>query len=150
MLPDDRLHSIPSIEALGYLRAEPTEDLAMHDGMTYDRHHINKRSVRIAEQKAPQKNQSHKITSTQTKVLDALAKVFPGKDISHLLMNVETIQDERQRDKLFREVASSLKEHNVILPQVLEQIAKLIDTLSSRVVEKQQVVHTTPIFYYGK
>ena len=104
----------------------------------------------IAGQKATQNNQSQKVTPTQYKVLDALAKVFPGKDISHLLMNVETIQDERQRDKLFREVVSNLKEHNVILPQVLEQIAKLIDALSSRVVEKQQVVHTTPIFYYGK
>lgn len=122
----------------------------MHDRMVYDRYHINKRSVRIAEQKAPQKNQSHKITSTQTKVLDALAKVFPGRDISNLLMNVETIQDERQRDKLFREVVSNLKEHNVILPQVLEQIAKLIDALSSRVAENQYIAHTTPIFYYGK
>jgi predicted outer membrane protein len=151
VLPDGRLHSIPSIEALGYLRAEPSENLVMHDRMVYDRHHINKRSVSIAEQKAPQKNQSHKITSTQTKVLDALATVFPGRDISNLLMNVETIQDERQRDKLFREVVSNLKEHNAILPQVLEQIAKLIDALSSRVVQKSSTVaHTTPIFYYGK
>ncbi len=104
----------------------------------------------IAGQKALQNNQLQKITPTQYKVLDALAKVFPGRDISNLLMNVETIQDERQRDKLFREVVSNLKEHNAILPQVLEQIAKLIDTLSSRVAENQYIAHTTSIFYYGK
>ena len=106
--------------------------------------------MRIAGQKALPNNQQQKITPTQYKVLDALAKVFPGRDISNLLMNVETIQDERQRDKLFREVVSNLKEHNAILPQVLEQIAKLIDTLSSRVAENQYIAHTTPIFYYGK
>jgi predicted outer membrane protein len=122
----------------------------MHDRMVYDRYHINKLSMSIAGQKALQNNQLQKITPTQYKVLDALAKVFPGRDISNLLMNVETIQDERQRDKLFREVVSNLKEHNAILPQVLEQIAKLIDTLSSRVAENQYIAHTTPIFYYGK
>lgn len=122
----------------------------MHDRMTYDRVHIDKLSTSIAGQKALQNNQSNKITPTQYKVLDALSKVFPGRDISTLLMNIETIQDERERDMLFRQVISNLKESNVILPQVLEKVGKLIDKLSSKVRENQSVSHTTPIFYYGK
>ncbi len=141
---------MPSIEALGYLHAEPSENLTMKDHMSYDRNHINKLSTSIAGQKALQNNQSHKITPTQYKVLDALSKVFPGRDISNLLMNVETIQDERERDIIFRQVSLNLKEHNVILPQILEKVAVLIDTLTSRVRENQTISYTTPIFYYGK
>lgn len=122
----------------------------MNDVMQYNRVHIDKLSTSIAGQKALQNNKADKITPNKEKVLIALSKIFPGRDISNLLMNVETIQDERERDILFRLITSSLKENNNILPQILEKVAKLIDILASRVRENQTISHVTPIFYYGK
>ena len=65
-------------------------------------------------------------------------------------MRIDTIQDEKERDTIFRLVRKDIREHGVILSVTLSRTARFIDILTSRIPEDKSVTDTTAILYYSK
>lgn len=117
---------LETLEALSFLKTTPNEKERLVDSFSYDKIAIKKVVEKQAESQATVNLVSNKIKPSTSKVLDELARVFPGMQFQKL-MDFSTIQEQKKWNKLMLRSYRELKEHGQMLPQTIADLKRAHD-----------------------